>query len=1122
MAIDLQKSISTRQPRPPYTRLPLLIILMTGITLTIGIIALHVLELRLIAAKGETLALAAADIGDKLDVLLYERHGDVQVLSGLPAFKGNDRAAQNTVLHSFKQNFPVYRWLGATDATGQIVASTDPNIIGQDRSNEEWFQNVRDRHEIHIQEAQLSKYPGRLWTVEFTAPLVDSEGSFLGVVSTHVGLPALEDLFTRTIRDFQRQQGASNPIEYIFLTRDGDIISDSSAMQSGPANLKHLAVPSALLIDSAQPGYIEERHERRPVSLVTGYAQTQGYKNFNGLHWGILVRMDRSEIVTPIRSVLGMLGIAGMVIVLPLLGFLFWTTARLRAEWKQAQEECARATTAESALQLRDRAIAASSNGIFIIDPNQPGSPIIFANSAFEYLTGYAAKDILGYSYRFLGGPDTDPNAFVTIRQALRERRECRVVMKNYRSDGAVRWNDVMIAPIHGAEGQVSHFVGVLTDITEQKHAEEALRESEARLVQFLHGLPVAVFVIDAAGKPCYANLAAERLLGQGISDAGPNQLAKVYHAYIAGSDEEYPAHRMPIVRALAGQSSTVDDMEICRDGMTIPLEVSARPIFNAAGKIIYAVAAFTDISERRRADRRLAKINDCFLCFGADPVENINRLTALCGELLNATCALYNRLEGDVLTSIGQWHVPAGFSPTDQAKGHICYDLICSGLDQVLIARHLMQSPYRDTDPHVMPYQLQTYIGKSVKCQGQGIGSLCVVYRSDVVPDEADKKLISIIASAISVEEERGKAEEVLQRLRVQNELILNSAGEGIYGLDRDGKTTFVNPAAAKMLGWEVHQLLGRPMHQVAHHSKRDGTRYPAEECPILAAARDGGVHRAADEVLWRKDGTCFPAEYITNPIREGESIVGAVVTFTDITERKKAEEIRSRLLEQVISAQEEERGRIARELHDETGQSLTALLVGLKTVAAAHSLEEAKGWAESLRTVASMALHEVGRLAWGLRPSVLDDLGLLATVERYATEYADSYAITVDLKTKGFGGSRLPFYIETTLYRIMQEALTNIVKHAAARRVCIIVEQQDDAVQMIVQDDGRGFDVDATLRTPGTSKGLGLHGMQERAVLLNGSLNIQSSPGRGTTIAVGIPLPRGKHGEDFGPARG
>jgi two-component system sensor histidine kinase UhpB len=203
---------------------------------------------------------------------------------------------------------------------------------------------------------------------------------------------------------------------------------------------------------------------------------------------------------------------------------------------------------------------------------------------------------------------------------------------------------------------------------------------------------------------------------------------------------------------------------------------------------------------------------------------------------------------------------------------------------------------------------------------------------------------------------------------------------------------------------------------------------------------------------------------------------------------------------------------------LHDETGQSLTALLVGLKTLEAAHSLQEAKGLAESLRAVASVALHEVGRLAWGLRPSVLDDLGLLATLERYVAEYADSNALAVDLKTKGFEGARLPFFIETTLYRIMQEALTNIVKHAAAHSVRIIVEQEDFSVKMVVEDDGKGFDVDATLRTPGTSKGLGLHGMQERALLLSGTVKIRSEPGRGTAIEVRIPLTKETHAENSG----
>jgi PAS domain S-box-containing protein len=137
----------------------------------------------------------------------------------------------------------------------------------------------------------------------------------------------------------------------------------------------------------------------------------------------------------------------------------------------------------------------------------------------------------------------------------------------------------------------------------------------------------------------------------------------------------------------------------------------------------------------------------------------------------------------------------------------------------------------------------------------------------------------------------ERKKAAQALEQLQRQHSLILTQAGEGIYGLDVTGNTTFVNPSAASMLGYDVEDLLGRHMHEILHHSRPDGTHYPAEECPIYAAIRDGLVHRVNDEVFWRKDGTSFPIEYIGAPIREANRVVGAVIVFRDITDRRKAE---------------------------------------------------------------------------------------------------------------------------------------------------------------------------------------------------------------------------------------
>jgi PAS domain S-box-containing protein len=130
------------------------------------------------------------------------------------------------------------------------------------------------------------------------------------------------------------------------------------------------------------------------------------------------------------------------------------------------------------------------------------------------------------------------------------------------------------------------------------------------------------------------------------------------------------------------------------------------------------------------------------------------------------------------------------------------------------------------------------------------------------------------------------------LQGLKRQHQSILEAAGDGIYGLDIQGRTTFVNPAAVRMLQWTAEELVNQPMHPLLHHTKSDGSPYPLEACPIYAAFRDGGVHAVDDEVFWRKDGTCFPVEYVSTPIREEGRVVGTVIVFKDITERKRAQD--------------------------------------------------------------------------------------------------------------------------------------------------------------------------------------------------------------------------------------
>jgi len=222
----------------------------------------------------------------------------------------------------------------------------------------------------------------------------------------------------------------------------------------------------------------------------------------------------------------------------------------------------------------------------------------------------------------------------------------------------------------------------------------------------------------------------------------------------------------------------------------------------------------------------------------------------------------------------------------------------------------------------------------------------------------------------------------------------------------------------------------------------------------------------------------------------------------------RRRGDEVRDHLLARAISAQEEERGRVARELHDETGQALSAILLGLKNLEHTGTIDRAQAQAHHLRELTAQAVRDVGRLARGLRPSTLDDLGLFPALQRYGEELGASHDL--DVHITGDDGARFPENVETTLYRIVQEALTNVARHARARSADVVIRSAQGLVQVTVRDDGAGFDVNSELQAAGPrrGRGLGLMGMRERASLLGGSLVISSRPGDGTRITVELPV--------------
>lgn len=372
---------------------------------------------------------------------------------------------------------------------------------------------------------------------------------------------------------------------------------------------------------------------------------------------------------------------------------------------------------------------------------------------------------------------------------------------------------------------------------------------------------------------------------------------------------------------------------------------------------------------------------------------------------------------------------------------------------------------------------------------------------------------------------------------------LLLDSTGEGMFGVDMAGRCTFINDAGARMLGYAPGEVLQRNMHALIHHSHPDGRFYPEAECPIFAAFRQGLPCRIDDEVLWRRDGTAFAAEYSSHPIVEstpaGPVTIGAVATFVDISRRKEAEalmkrmnarlertrdelearvEERTRQLRELSAhletVRETERTRIAREIHDELGSLLVALKMDVGWLGKRLAdRPELQCKCQGMGGLIDRAVDNVGRIITDLRPSILDHQGLWAALEWQAQAFIESTELRHDVQVHVAAGAEPPAGPEgerwaIAVFRIFQEMLSNVARHAQARSlfVRLYVDAPPDAVlHLEVRDDGIGAER-AALAHP---RSYGVLGMRERAGHFGGRVTIESAPGHGTTVRLTMPLP-------------
>ena len=431
----------------------------------------------------------------------------------------------------------------------------------------------------------------------------------------------------------------------------------------------------------------------------------------------------------------------------------------------------------------------------------------------------------------------------------------------------------------------------------------------------------------------------------------------------------------------------------------------------------------------------------------------------------------------------------------------------------------------------------MRSFLGVPILLRGVAYGNFYLTEKAGGDFSEEDQELVTLLAGQAAVSIENARLYEASTAWSRQLE-SLNEVGNALAtetDLDRlldliarrlreliDARVVaVVLPAGANELrfaavvGDESEELVGGTMLRSSSKSGRVLERGQSER--VDSILDDPDVNPEVTRLLAARTGLWVPllARGKAIGVMEAHDKLGDDVRFTD-TDLRLAETFATRAavavdlseriardaLRRVVEAQELERRRLSRELHDETGQALTSILLGLRSLEESLETDEARAATAGLRELVVATLQDVRRLAVELRPSALDDFGLVAALEHLTTSFAEQTGIHVDFGA-ALGERRLPGEVETALYRIVQESLTNIVKHAHARRVSIALTRMQHSVKAVVEDDGRGFDPENTREA-----GFGLVGMQERLSLLGGRLHIESRPGAGTTIAADVPL--------------
>ena len=593
-------------------------------------------------------------------------------------------------------------------------------------------------------------------------------------------------------------------------------------------------------------------------------------------------------------------------------------------------------------------------------------------------------------------------------------------------------------------------------------------------------------------------------------------------------------------------------------DGKRIPVLVSFAPLHDKDGSICGATTSFYDISERKRAEHRLCEVTN-ELNAEAATLKQLHELsTCLVGakelhpmlkEVLSAAVGLEGADYGLIQLfnpGNGELEIAAEHEVSANLLAHfrIVEDNHAGSTQALKQRRHLIVEDV-ETDPFYRGIATSTCYRAAHSTPlysgtGEPIGVLSTMFRLPHRPSERELRLTDLYARIAADFIERKQAEEALRESEAFLQNVLGASPDCIKVLNLDARLQWMSqnglcamevPGLPAIRGADWISFWRDPdtrdQARVALQVAKTGSlgRFRGF-CPtfsgrpkwwdvvlsairgpngsitaLLGVSRDVTAHKCAEDELKRtlEDLESRVAARTAELAQANEHL------REEINAREKAEETRQLLLDRIVNAEEDERRRLSRELHDQVGQQLTAMMLGLRALQPGLSAADAAA-VQQLEAIAGEISREVHDIALDLRPTALDDSGLAGALANYVENWAARTEVEAAFHHVSLE-RRLPATLETVVYRVVQEALTNVAKHAQAKRVSVVVERRQDHVLAIVEDDGTGFDVDSALnvRCP---KRLGLVGMRERAGLCGGTVSFESSSDHGTAVDCRLPF--------------